>query len=86
MGFVCEHCKERYCLKHMNPVLHGCSAAHKQKQLAAMSAAHKQLQKGGGSAHLKDSDKALLHSKLEKKIAEDKKARTKQTKKEDGKK
>lgn len=88
MGFLCDYCKEKFCLKHMNPVLHGCAAAHKQKQLAAMSSALKQQQKGGGSgsAHLRDSDKALLHSKLEKKIAEDKKARTKQTKKEEGKK
>ncbi len=30
-GFTCEFCKEQYCVNHMNPVFHGCAAAHRDK-------------------------------------------------------
>jgi hypothetical protein len=84
MGFDCAYCKKRWCTKHMNPVLHGCHEAHKVAQLAAAKKAHRALE--AGSKPLKESDKIMLQQKLDKKIAADKQARTKQTKKDEKKK
>jgi hypothetical protein len=86
MGFTCAYCKGTHCLKHMNPVLHGCATAHKDKQISDMHNVHKAQLKGGSTQPMKETQKALLQSKLDKKIAADKSARTKQTKKEDKKK
>lgn len=43
MGFVCPHCKERYCIKHRVAVEHGCAEAAKQAARAT-SGAKKPLQ------------------------------------------
>ena len=58
-GFVCPHCRERYCIKHRVAVEHGCAAASKQAARAACG--------GGKKKPLKGNERKAIEAKLKKK-------------------
>jgi len=80
MGFTCNYCKERYCTLHMNAALHGCGDRHREAQRNQMrqTMAKQSASSSSSSRPLRESDKVALKSKLEKKLNEEKKARSKQ--------
>lgn len=62
---MCEHCKECFCVKHMNPLFHGCQAA-----AAAASRERARAQLSGAGRPLKDAEREALARRLENKVAE----------------
>ena len=92
-GFMCEFCKEMYCVQHMNPVFHGCVDAYRAKSQADLRQKMLKAQNSASAAFgqtstqkLKPEQKEALKSKLHAKLEHTMEKRTSQkTKDKDSK-
>eukprot|EP01094_Clydonella_sp_ATCC50884_P008745 TRINITY_DN18293_c0_g1_i1.p1 TRINITY_DN18293_c0_g1~~TRINITY_DN18293_c0_g1_i1.p1 ORF type:complete len:403 (-),score=98.31 TRINITY_DN18293_c0_g1_i1:84-1217(-) len=69
-GFVCKFCKEKYCIRHGLPEVHGCGKAAKKDARETWLRTSKVANDGAALQHNRKIDRDVLQGQLKKKIGQ----------------